>query len=73
MRCEEEEMLQQLAERRKEEEMSRQLAERRKKAEEEYLSHFTVDRHQKIIHQGEIDMESLLPPPQAPIVSILDP
>jgi hypothetical protein len=32
-----------------------------------------VDRHQKIIHQGEIDMTSLLPPPQAPIVSTPDP
>jgi DNA topoisomerase IA len=47
MRCEEEDMLRQLAERRKkeEEEMSRQLAEQRKKVEEVYLSHFAVDHH----------------------------
>jgi hypothetical protein len=32
-----------------------------------------VDRHQKVIRQGEIDMTSLLPLLQAPIVSILDP
>ena len=37
-----------------------------------YLSYFTVDRQQKIIRQGEIDMASLLPSPQAPTVSILD-
>jgi hypothetical protein len=31
-----------------------------------------VDRHQKIIRQGEIDMKSLLPPLQDPAVSTLD-
>ena len=40
-----------------------------KEAVEKYLSHFTMDRHQKIIHQREIDMESLLPPLQALAVS----
>jgi cytidylate kinase len=45
-----------------EEEVRRQLKERREKATEKYLSYFTVDRHQKIISQGEIDMTCLLPP-----------
>jgi hypothetical protein len=61
-----EEEVRQLAERYdKEEEVLRQLNERREKALEKYLSYFTVDRHrhQKIIHRGEIDMTSLLPPP----------
>jgi hypothetical protein len=31
-----------------------------------------VDRHQKIIRQGEIDMESLLPPLQGPAISAPD-
>jgi hypothetical protein len=53
-------------------ELLHKLPERHKEAVEKYLSHFTVDRHQKIIHQGEIDMESLLPPLQAPSVSALD-
>jgi hypothetical protein len=43
-------------------ELLHKLFERRKEAAEKYLSHFKVDRHQKIICQGEIDMESLLPP-----------
>ena len=43
-------------------ELLHKLSERRKEAAEKYLSHFTVDRHQKIVRQGEIDMESLLPP-----------
>jgi N12 class adenine-specific DNA methylase len=51
----------------------RHLKERCEKAIEKYISYFTVDCHQKIIRQGEIDMTSLLPPPQAPIVSTLDP
>ena len=53
-------------------ELLHKLSERRKEAAEKYLSHFTVDRHQKIIHQGEIDMKSLLPPLQGPAVSALD-
>jgi hypothetical protein len=53
-------------------ELLRQLSEWREKATKKYLSHFTVDRHQKIICQGEIDMKSLLPPLQAPSVSVLD-
>jgi hypothetical protein len=48
------------------------LSERRKEAAEKYLSHFTVDRHQKIIRQGEIDMKYLLPPLQGPAVSTPD-
>jgi hypothetical protein len=48
------------------------LSERHKEAAEKYLSHFMVDRHQKIIRQGEIDMESLLPPLQDPVVSTPD-
>jgi hypothetical protein len=44
----------------------------RKEAAEKYLSHFTVDHHQKIIRQGEINMESLLPPLQGPAVSASD-
>jgi hypothetical protein len=59
--------------RRKEEEVLRQLTEWREKAKEKYLSYFTVERHQKIIHQGKINMESLLPLSHAPIVSIPDP
>jgi AMMECR1 domain-containing protein len=38
-------------------------------AKEKYLSHFTVDRHQKIVRQGEIEMVSLLTLPQVPTVS----
>jgi hypothetical protein len=53
-------------------ELLHKLSERRKEAADKYLSHFTVDRHQKIIHQGEIDMESLLPPLQGPAVSTPD-
>jgi hypothetical protein len=30
-------------------------------AKENFLSHFTVDRHQKIIKQGEIKIDSLVP------------
>jgi 3-methyladenine DNA glycosylase AlkC len=68
MRHEEEEMMRQLAERRKEEEeMMRQLAERCKKAKEEYILYFTVDHHQKIIRQEDIDMESLLPRLRLPL------
>jgi hypothetical protein len=59
--------------RRKKEELLQQLAEWREKAKEEYLSYFTVDRHQKIIRRGKIDMESLMRSPQAPIVSISNP
>jgi hypothetical protein len=33
----------------------------REKAREKFLSHFTVDRHQKIIKQGEIKLDSLVP------------
>jgi hypothetical protein len=40
-----------------------------KEAKEKYLSHFTVDRHQKIVKQGEIEMASLLPLAQNPNVS----
>jgi hypothetical protein len=72
MRREEEEVLWQLIERcdkEEEEEVQRQFKERREKVREKYLSYFTVDHHQKIIRQREIDMTSLLPPPQAPIVS----
>jgi hypothetical protein len=53
-------------------ELLHKLSERRKEAKEKYLSHFTVDRQQKIIRQGEIDMESLLPPLQGPTVSTPD-
>jgi hypothetical protein len=53
-------------------ELLHKLSERRKEAAEKYLSHFTVDRHQKIIRQGEIDMESLLPSLQGPVVSAPD-
>jgi hypothetical protein len=63
MRDEKEVMRQWNEQRDKEEaELLHKLSERRKEAAEKYLSHFTVDRHQKIIRQGEIDMESLLPP-----------
>jgi hypothetical protein len=53
-------------------ELLHKLSERRKEAAKKYLSHFTVDRHQKIIRQGDIDMESLLPPLQGPAVSTPD-
>jgi hypothetical protein len=53
-------------------ELLHKLSERCKEVAEKYLSHFMVDRHQKIIRQGEIDMESLLPPLQGPVVSSLD-
>jgi hypothetical protein len=56
----------------KKEEVLQQLADLCEKAEEKYLSYFMVDRHQKIIYRGEIDMESLLHSPHDPIVSILD-
>jgi hypothetical protein len=59
--------------RRKEEELLRQLIEWSEKTKGKYLSYFTVDRHQKIIRQGEIHMESLLPSPHTPIVSIPGP
>jgi hypothetical protein len=55
-----------------EEELLYKLFERHKEAAEKYLPHFTVDRHQKIIRQGEIDMESILPPLQATAVSAPD-
>jgi hypothetical protein len=73
MRDEKEVMRQWNEQRDKEEaELLHKLSERRKEAAEKYLSHFTVDRHQKIIRQGEIDMESLLPPLQGPTVSTPD-
>jgi hypothetical protein len=73
MRDEKEVMRQWNEQRDKEEaELLHKLSERRKEAAEKYLSHFTVDRHQKIICQGEIDMESLLPPLQGPAVSTPD-
>jgi glutamine synthetase adenylyltransferase len=54
-------------------ELLHKLSERRKEAVEKYLSHFTVDRHQKkIIRQGEVNMKSLLPPLQALTVSAPD-
>jgi CHAD domain-containing protein len=64
IRREEEEVLRQLIEWRdkEEEEVLRQLKERREKATGKYLSYFTVDRYQKIICQGDIDMTSFLPP-----------
>jgi hypothetical protein len=37
-----------------------------------YLAHFKMDRRQKIIKQGEIEMASLLPSPHIPIVSKSD-
>jgi antitoxin component of RelBE/YafQ-DinJ toxin-antitoxin module len=58
--------------RRKEKEVLRKLIQCCEKAKEKYISYFMVDRHQKIIHQGEINMESLLPSSQAPTISILD-
>jgi hypothetical protein len=73
MRNEKEVMLGWNEQRDKEEaELLHKLSERRKEVAEKYLSHFTVDRHQKIIRQGEIDMESLLPPLQGPAVSAPD-
>jgi hypothetical protein len=73
MRDEKEVMRQRNEQRDKEEaKLLHKLSERRKQATEKYLSHFTVDRHQKIIRQGEIDMESLLPSLQAPAVSAPD-
>jgi hypothetical protein len=73
MRDEKEVMWQWNEQRDKEEvELLHKLSERRKEAANKYLSHFTVDRHQKIIHQGEIDMESLLPPLQDPTISAPD-
>jgi cytidylate kinase len=75
IRCEEEKVLRQLSKQHdmEEEEVLQQLKERHIKAKKKYLSYFTVDCHSKIIHQGEIDMASLLLSLQAPIVSILDP
>jgi hypothetical protein len=73
MRNEKEVMRQWNEQRDKEEaELLHKLSERRKEAADKYLSHFTVDRHQKIVRQGEIDMESLLPPLQGPAVSTPD-
>jgi hypothetical protein len=73
MRDEKEVMRQWNEQRDKEEaELLHKLSERRKEATEKYLSHFTMDRHQKIIRQGEIDMESLLSPLQGPAVSTPD-
>jgi hypothetical protein len=73
MRNEKEVMRQWNKQRDKEEaELLHKLSEWRKEAAEKYLSHFMVDHHQKIIHQGEIDMESLLPPLQGPTVSAPD-
>jgi hypothetical protein len=73
MRDEKEVMRQWKEQRDKEEaELLHKLSERLKESAEKYLSHFTVDRHQKIIPQGEIDMESLLPLLQAPAVSAPD-
>jgi hypothetical protein len=40
---------------------------------QQYLSYFMVDHHLKIICQVEIDMTSLLPSPQAPVVGTPDP
>jgi hypothetical protein len=73
MRDEKEVMRQWNEQRDKEEvELLHKLSEQCKEAAEKYLSHFTVDRHEKVIRQGEIDMESLLPPLQGPAVSTLD-
>jgi hypothetical protein len=73
MRDEKEVMRQWNEQRDKEEaELLHKLSERRKEAVDKYLSHFTVDRHQKIVRQEEIDMESLLPPLQGPAVSTPD-
>jgi hypothetical protein len=73
MRDEKEVMRQWNEQRNKEEaELLHKLPEWCKEAAEKYLSHFMVDHHQKIIHQGEIDMKSLLPPLQAPVVSAPD-
>jgi hypothetical protein len=73
MRDEKEVMRQWNEQRDKEEaELLHKLSERHKEAAEKYLSHFTVDRHQKIIRQGEIDMKALLPPLQGPAVSTPD-
>jgi hypothetical protein len=74
IRREEEEVLRQLVEQHdKEEEVLQQYKEHHEKATKRYLSYSTVDRHHKIICQWKIDTTSLLPPSQAPIVSILDP
>jgi hypothetical protein len=43
-----------------------------RKAKKKYLSYIIVGRHQKITCHWEIDMESLLPSPHTPIVSIPD-
>jgi hypothetical protein len=69
----EKEVMRQWNEQHKEEaELMHKLSKQRKEAAEKYLSHFTVDCHQNIIRQGEIDMESLLPQLQAPAVSAPD-
>ena len=47
--------------RRQREETMRQEAQEIKDAEE-YLKHIKMDRHHKIIKQGEIEMSSILPP-----------
>jgi hypothetical protein len=73
MRDEKEVMRQWNEQRDKEEaELLHKLSERRKEATEKSLSHFTVDCHQKIIRQGEIDMKARLPPLQGPAVSTPD-
>jgi hypothetical protein len=53
-------------------ELLHKLSEQRKETTKKYLSHFTVDRRQKIIRQGGIDIESLLPPLQGPAISAPD-
>jgi hypothetical protein len=35
----------------------------REVTKEKFMSHFTMDQHQKIAKQGEINLESLLPSP----------
>jgi hypothetical protein len=72
--CYEKEVMRQWNEQRDKEEaeLLHKLSERRKEAADKYLSHFTMDHHQKIVRQGEIDMESLLPPLQGLAVSAPD-
>jgi hypothetical protein len=36
-------------------------------AREKYLAHFTINQHQKIIKQGDIEMSSLLPLSRNPL------
>jgi hypothetical protein len=49
-----------------------QQAQERKEAKVKYLAHFKVDRHQRIVQQGEFEMTSLLPTTHAPNVSKSD-